>query len=311
MKKIILPKNLVKGDKIAIISPAGAVDKTDLYKTLDLIKSKGFQPVLGKHINTEYDKKGYAYAGREKQRIKDINWAFNHKDIKAIWASRGGYGCQHLLQHIQLKAFKKNPKWYIGYSDNTAIQSFLLKKGFASIHGQTIKTASFGVSKKSYENIFEILEGNLPKYLVKENKFNKKGKAKGQLIGGNLALIYALMGTKYSFDFKNKILFIEEIGEDFYALDRMLMSLELAGVFKQIKGLIVGGMTYMGKEKTNANYEKPFDDLAYQIINDRIKNYDFPTLFGFPNGHIFDNRPLIIGAEVKMKVSQKQNKVIW
>jgi muramoyltetrapeptide carboxypeptidase len=115
----------------------------------------------------------------------------------------------------------------------------------------------------------------------------------------NLALIYALLGTKYSFDFKDKILFIEDIGENFYALDRMIMSLELAGVFNKISGLIVGGMTNMGDEKENQQYEESFDEFAYKLISDRISKYDFPVVFGFPNGHIKDNRPLIIGGNVK------------
>lgn len=308
MKKIIYPNSLKKGDKIAIISPAGAVKKNELFKTLDLIRLKGYQSVIGHNVYTKFDK-GYEYAGNEQQRLEDLNWALNDKDIKAIWASRGGYGCQHLLKHIDLEGFKKNPKWYIGYSDNTAIQSFLLKKGYASLHGQTIKTSSLGVSKPSYEILFSILEGNLPKYNVNKNKFNREGKAEGQLIGGNLALIYALMGTKYTFKFKDKILFIEEIGENYYALDRMLMSLELAGVFKKIKGLVVGGMIYMGKEKDNPEYHKSYDKLAYKIINDRVKDYDFPCLFGFPNGHIFNNKPLIIGADVKMKVTDNLSKL--
>ena len=118
-------------------------------------------------------------------------------------------------------------------------------------------------------------------------------------------MIYALLGTSYSFDFKDKILFIEEIGEKYYALDRMMMSLELAGVFRKIKGLIIGGMTNMGDEKDNKNYEESFDDFANQLISDRLKKYDFPTLFGFPNGHILDNRPLIIGANIKMEVEDK------
>ena len=125
------------------------------------------------------------------------------------------------------------------------------------------------------------------------------------MIGGNLALIYALLGTAYSFNFKDKILFIEDIGENYYALDRMMISLDLAGVFRQIKGLIVGGMTNMGNEKDNKNYEESFDEFAYQIISERLKKYDFPTVFGFPNGHIYDNRPLIIGAKVTLKSDKK------
>ncbi|WP_373709662.1 LD-carboxypeptidase [Kaistella sp.] len=304
MKEIIFPRSLKEGDQIAIISPAGSVEEKQLEKGLEMIKQKGLVPVLGKHVFTKFSN-GYSYAGTEKERISDLNWAFNKEDIAAVWASRGGYGCQHLLTHLQLSKFKKNPKWYIGYSDNTVIQSFLLKNNFASIHAQTIKTSSFGVTSESYDLIFDILKGEKPNYNVESNFLNKKGTIEGQLVGGNLALIYALLGTSYSFDFKDKILFIEEIGEKYYALDRMMMSLELAGVFRKIKGLIIGGMTNMGDEKDNKNYEESYDDFANQLISDRLKKYDFPTLFGFPNGHILDNRPLIIGANIKMEIEDK------
>jgi muramoyltetrapeptide carboxypeptidase len=300
----IFPKSLKKGDKIAIISPAGAVDASQLEKGLEMIKSKGFEPILGEHLYTKYSN-GYNYAGTEKERLNDINWALNDDEISAVWASRGGYGCQHLLEGLNLKGFEKNPKWYIGYSDNTVIQSYLLKKGFASIHGQTIKTSSFGVTEESYDLIFALLKGKKPKYSLASHQFNKEGIIDGELVGGNLALIYALLGTRYSFDFKDKILFIEDIGENFYALDRMIMSLELAGVFKKIKGLIVGGMTNMGDEKENKQYEESFDEFAFKLISDRISKYDFPTVFAFPNGHIKDNRPLIIGSEIKIKVEDK------
>lgn len=304
MKNIIFPKSLKKGDKIAIISPAGSVEASQLEKGIKMISEKGYTPVLGKHLYTKYSN-GYNYAGTEQERTEDLNWALNDPEISAIWASRGGYGCQHLVQNINLKEFSKNPKWYIGYSDNTVIQSYLLKKGFASIHGQTIKTSSFGVVEEGYGLIFDILEGNNLAYELPKTKFNKNGKAEGELIGGNLALIYALLGTPYSFDFKNKILFIEDIGENFYALDRMLMSLELAGVFKKIKGLIIGGMTNMGDEKENKDYENSFDEFAYEIVNQRISKYDFPAVFAFPNGHIFDNLPLIIGGNVKINAKDK------
>jgi muramoyltetrapeptide carboxypeptidase len=304
MKKIIFPKSLKKGDKIAVISPAGAVDVTQLEKGIEMIKNKGFEPVLGEHLYTKFSN-GYNYAGTEQERIKDTNWALNDNEISAIWASRGGYGCQHLVESLNLKNFIKNPKWYIGYSDNTVIQSYLLKKGFASIHGQTVKTSSFGVTEESYDLIFDVLKGKKLKYNLETNQFNKPGTVQGELIGGNLALIYALLGTKYSFDFKDKILFIEDIGENFYALDRMIMSLELAGIFNKISGLIVGGMTNMGDEKENKQYEESFDEFAYKLISDRISKYKFPVVFGFPNGHIKDNRPLIIGSEVKVKVETK------
>lgn len=303
MQNTIFPKSLKKGDKIAIISPAGSVEETQLGKTLSLIKSNGYKPVLGENLYTKFQN-GYSYAGTEEQRIKDINWALNDSEISAVWASRGGYGCQHLVQHLDLKEFKKNPKWFIGYSDNTVIQSYLLKKGFASIHGQTIKTSSFGVTKESYDLTFDILKGKFPTYKIESTENNRVGEASGILVGGNLALIYALLGTKYSFDFQDKILFIEDIGENFYAMDRMIMSLELAGVFKKIKGLIVGGMTNMGKENENKSYEESFDPFVNQQIANRVSQYDFPTVFNFPNGHIYDNRPLIIGSEITINVGK-------
>ena len=304
MKEIIFPQSLKKGDKIALISPAGAVEESQLEKGIKLIESNGYEPVLGKHLYTKYSN-GYNYAGTEKERISKMNWAFNNEEIGAIWASRGGYGCQHLLRHVQLSKFKKKPTWYIGYSDNTVVQSFLLKNNFASIHGQTIKTSSFGVTDESYDLIFDILKGKKPTYSIAQNELNIVGIAAGTLVGGNLALIYALLGTTYSFNFKDKILFIEDIGENFYALDRMLISLDLAGVFRKIKGLIIGGMTNMGDEKDNKSYEESFDQFAYKIISERVSKYDFPVAFGFPNGHIHDNRPLMIGANITMNVAEK------
>jgi len=304
MKVIIFPQSLKKGDKIALISPAGAVEESQLEKGIKLIESNGYEPVLGKHLYTKYSN-GYHYAGTEKERISEMNWAFNNEEIGAIWASRGGYGCQHLLRHVQLSKFKKKSKWYIGYSDNTVVQSFLLKNNFASIHGQTIKTSSFGVTDESYDLIFDILKGKKPTYSIAQNELNKVGTTTGTLVGGNLALIYALLGTTYSFNFKDKILFIEDIGENFYALDRMLISLDLAGIFRNIKGLIVGGMTNMGDEKDNKSYEESFDQFAYKIISERVSKYDFPVAFGFPNGHIHDNRPLMIGANITMNVAEK------
>lgn len=170
---IIFPKNLKKGDKIAIISPAGAVEESQLEKGLEMIREKGYVPVLGENLYTKFSN-GYNYAGTEQQRIHDLNWALNDPEISVIWASRGGYGCQHLLRHLKLKKFRENPKWYIGYSDNTVIQSFLLKNGFASIHGQTVKTSSFGVIEEGYEGTFDILKGKKPKYSIQKMNSTKQ-----------------------------------------------------------------------------------------------------------------------------------------
>ncbi len=297
----LLPKPLAAQSRIAIISPAGMVKAADLVSTLDLIRDHGFEPVLGAHALGEFDN-GYKYSGTIQERLDDLNWALNDESIHAIWTTRGGYGCQHLLRGIKLNEFRKHPKWYIGYSDNTAIQSYLANHQCYSINGQTIKTSSFKVDPSSYSLIFDILHGKKPNYSVQPHELNKKGIVRGELVGGNLALVYALLGSPYSFDFKNKILFLEEIGEDYYALDRMLTSLDLAGVFASIKGLVIGGMINMGKATQNDHYEASYDPFSYQLIAQRLESYDFPTLFGFPNGHIYDNRPLIIGASVTLSV---------
>lgn len=293
---IIFPNALKAGSKIAIISPAGAVEENQLSSNIKIIEDQGYEVVLGKHLYNQFNF-GYSYAGTETERISELQWALNEPSISGIWASRGGYGCQHLIQHLKISKFRNHPKWYIGYSDNTVIQSYLLRKGFTSIHGQTVKTSTFGLSPESYAGIFNLLKGQMPKYVLPSSHQNHMGKAEGTLVGGNLALIYSLMGTPFGFKFKNNILFIEEIGEQFYALDRMLMSLELAGIFKQIRGMIVGGMTNMGKEHSNPQYQAPYDNFAYEIIAQRVSQYDFPIIFGFPNGHIYDNQPLIIGAK--------------
>ena len=192
MNTPIFPASLKKGDKIAVISPAGSVEESQLQNGLNLVRTRGYEPVLGKNLYTKFSK-GYNYAGTEKERISDMNWALNDPEISAIWASRGGYGCQHLMGHLKLSEFRKNPKWYIGYSDNTVIQSYLLKNNFASIHAQTIKTSGFGVTPEGYDLTFDILKGKFPKYSIQSNSFNKSGTADGELIGGNLALIYALL----------------------------------------------------------------------------------------------------------------------
>lgn len=301
---MIFPPQLQIGDKIAIISPAGSVEGAGLEPTLQLLVSHGYKPVLGANALKKYNF-GYSYAGTEQERAKDVVWAFQDPEIAAVWATRGGYGCQQLLRHLPVGIFQEHPKWYIGYSDNTVLQSTLCNNGVASIHGQTIKTADGGVSKESYNKILEILKGKLPAYKIENTEFNTKGNARGALVGGNLSLIYALLGTNDGFNFKDKILFMEEVGEQYYALDRMLVSLQLAGVFDDIAGLIVGGMTNMGDKNSNKNYGSAFDTFASELIAERLKSYPFPKIFNFPNGHIYDNQPLIIGAQVAIAVGNQ------
>lgn len=307
MTQAIFPPKIKNNAKIAVITPAGAIEKGQLDATLALIEAQGFRPVLGENVYAQY-KKGYNYGGSPAERLQDLQWALDG-DFGAIWTTRGGYGCIQLLKEISLKEFRKQPKYLIGYSDVTVLQSYLLNQGFASIHGQSIKTSSFGVAEESYQGILNILKGEKPNYEIPAWDYNRQGKAKGQLVGGNLAMLYSTLGSPFSFNFKDKILFIEEVGEDYYALDRMLMNLENNDVFKHINGLIVGGMTAMGDKDKNENYKNPFDPLAYQLIAEKTAHYDFPIAFGMPNGHIYNNQPLILGAEISLEVGKGSSRL--
>ena len=297
---MLYPKPLKAGSRIAIISPAGAVSNPDfLLHTDKMIKDNGYKPVYGKYYLEKYDHY-YNYAGTIEQRLSDIQWAFDDDSIDAIWATRGGYGCVQLLNKINLKKFLNNPKWYIGYSDNTYMQSLLARNNIASIHGQNV-IRTINPTDISYENIFKMLKGEIPNYSINNNILNKEGTVKGStLIGGNLTCVCALMGSKYNFNYENAVLFIEEIGENaYYKLDRYIKSLEDAGLLDKIKGVIVGGM------KNIAEVSGDYNQTAYEVIYERLANYNMPQIYGFPNGHISDMRPLILGSTVEIKVNEE------
>lgn len=293
------PRNLKPGSKIAIISLGGAVSNPDfLSHTHKMIVDHGYEPVYGEHALSRYEHH-YNYAGTPEQRLKDLQWALDDDSIDAIWATRGGYGCAQLLERIDLTRFARNPKWFIGYSDNTYLQSFLARSGFASIQGQNV-IRTLNPSPESYINIFNIFRGEKPDYRIDHNEFNQSGKACGKLIGGNLTVVSALSGTTYNFDYENAILFIEEIGENaYYKIDRYMKGLEQTGAFEKLKGVIVGGM------KNIANVQSDYNNIANSIIAERLEPYCFPKIFGFPNGHISDMRPIIIGSTVSMDVNAR------
>ncbi len=308
-KKSLIPEYLEKEDTIAVLSPAGAVPEQDAQDAIRMIEDRGYRAFVMPHTFGSYSQ-GYAYSGTPEARFTDFNNALQDQEVKAIWTTRGGYGCMHLLPYLDFGK-KKHIPWIIGYSDVTALQSALLReKNVCSIHGQSLRKASFGVNSDAYEAIFNVMEGEFPNFEFDAYAQNRQGAARGQLIGGNLSLIYALLGTDYSYKFKKRILFIEEIGEKLYALDRMLMALKLAGVFNKIGGLIIGGMSQMGDVEGD-EYDSPYSTTAYNLIFHHVKEFDFPVAFGFPNGHIYDNFPLVIGAEVVLQVSENTSRMLY
>lgn len=295
----LTPKNLKPGSRIAIISPAGAVSSPDLLThTHAMIIEQGYTPVYGEHALARHEHH-YNYAGTIEQRLKDLQWALDDESIDAIWATRGGYGSVQLLEQIDLCRFLNTPKWLIGYSDITYLHSLLARHGIESIHGQNI-IRTVNPSAESYQNIFNVFKGIKPTYSLNAHALNQHGTCRGTLIGGNMTVVTALSGTRYNFNYNDAILFLEEIGENaYYKIDRYIKSLEQTGAFEKIKGLVIGGM------KNIANDTSDHSATAQSIIAQRLAHYDFPTVFGFPNGHISDMRPLIMGAPLSLHVDEQ------
>ena len=301
---MIQPSYLQKGDKIAIVAPAKRMLAGELDEAIALIKQWGFEPVLGKNIYNVYDL-GYLYAGTDEERATDFQWAINNPEIKAIWCARGGYGCVKIIDQLDFSAFNQNPKWIIGYSDITVFHNHLNTLGYQTIHGVTAKKlANVDYHKDSYPSLYHTLIGEQLTYQIENHPFNKEGEVKGELIGGNLSMIYSLLGSPSTIQPLNKILFLEDWFENWYAVDRMLMNLKRNGIFDQISGLILGSFTHMDTEEENGeNYNHPYDPKTYEVINEIVKDYNIPIAYQFPAGHTGYNLSLKMGSQVHLKVN--------
>ncbi len=297
---------LKKGDTILIVAPAGVIKPEQIQPALDLIKKKGWKYEIGKNTFSQYSF-GYNYSGTSQEREEDMQWALDHPTAKAIWFARGGYGGVQIVDSLHLKKFKKDPKWLIGYSDNTVFHQHFNRRGIPTLHATVCKPLPQGQSKETYSSLADALEGKELSYILDSTSFNQEGKVKAHITGGNLSILYSLLGSRSQDNYEEKILFIEDWYENYYHIDRMLIGMERAGVLKKIKGLIVGGFTKMDTKEENKNYEEPFDEEAYKVISERFKEYDIPKVFGFPSGHIFDTRAIIMGGRVTLDV--KKDKV--
>jgi muramoyltetrapeptide carboxypeptidase len=287
---------LEKGDEMRIISTARKISEQELRKTLHYISSKGFKVSFGKHLFDTKDQ----FAGKDEDRLEDLQEAINSPSIKAIWLARGGYGTHRIISKLDISLLKKFPKWIIGYSDVTVLHSLLNSQSIPSLHA-TMPINFENQSTESFDNLFRILKGIMPQYTIPSHSFNQAGKATGILIGGNLSIIYSLTGTQLFEHFENSILFFEDLDEYLYHIDRMMMNLELSGVLGNLKGLIVGGLSNM-----NDN-EIAFGKSAEEIVQEHISNYSIPVCFGFPAGHQFENYPLIVGKEINLDVNKERS----
>ena len=293
---MVLPDYLQSGDQVAIIATARKVSKTEIQPALDILTSWGLNVLTGVNLFSEYHK----FSGTENQRVEDLQWAINHPNLKAVFCARGGYGTSSLLDSLDYSALKKYPKWFVGFSDVTALHAHLNMLGLSSLHATMPILFAKPEQKKSVQDLKEILFGNIPTYSIPSNSRNIKGNAKGKLIGGNLSLLVHLIGTSSCPDWKDAILFIEDLDEYLYHIDRMMVQLERNKVFSKIKGLLVGGMSDMNDNTI------PFGKTAEEIVLQRVKKYNIPVAFDFPAGHLDVNLPLILGTKVTLKVSEEK-----
>lgn len=301
-EKLKTPPYLQKGDTIAILAPAGILKpsrKAVVLKAKLLAESWGLHVVLGKHLF----KNGNHFAGSDDERCEDFQNALDNPNIKAIWAARGGYGSVRILDKLDFTTFQQSPKWIIGYSDITAFHNHIHNLGVETLHGM-MATSLEEKPSAIIETILSFksaLFGEKLNYVIPSSKYNRtfdSNKIEGQLIGGNLAILASMLGSESQLDTENKILFIEEIGEYKYSIDRMLQSLKRANYFTKVNAVIVGDMSLIKKNSTK------WGTSIEQLILDAIPQ-EIPVIFDFPAGHEADNRALIFGRNVRLNITKE------
>lgn len=301
--KMIQPLYLKKGDTVAIVAPSGILKsrKGEIQQAVGLLKSWGLHARVGPHVFNQADH----FAGTDEERCEDLQNALDDPTISAIWCARGGYGTVRILDKLDYTKFKKHPKWVIGYSDITALHNQLHNEGFQSLHALMCVSLTNDMDgiEDTVITFKSALFGNPMDYELEGSSYNKVGETKGQLVGGNLTILHTMLGSETSIDTSGKILFIEEIGEYKYHIDRMLQSLKRAGYFDNCKGVIVGDMSKLRKNTTL------WGTSIEQLILDALADYDFPIAFNMPAGHEEDNRALVLGRTIQLKVSKDSSSV--
>jgi len=290
------PPYLKKGDTIAITCPAGYMPKEKAQTCIETIQQWGFEVMVGKTLGSK--SKNY-FSGNDETRLNELQAMLDDEGIKAILCGRGGYGISRIIDQIDFTRFKKNPKWIIGFSDITLLHAHINRNfKIATLHAPMAAAFNNGENKNEFiDSLHKALVGKKAKYACKADPFNKLGEAKGELIGGNLTLITHLIGTKSDINTKNKILFIEDIGELIYSTDRMLHQLKRSGKLTNLSGLIVGGFTDI------KDTERPFGKKVKELIEDILQDYDYPVCFDFPVGHKKENYALKIGGDFQLKIT--------
>jgi muramoyltetrapeptide carboxypeptidase len=297
---MIAPAPLKKGDLIYITAPAKAIDEPPVFYTRDFFIKQGFSVVISEHCFGQYN----YFSGTDEERMADLQHGIDHPEVKAIICARGGYGSVRIIDGMRWANMLREPKWLIGFSDITVFHHRLYSLGVQSIHG----TMSLNFEKNSpetFETLLAALTGQTYRIESPINSQNKPGIARGKLIGGNLSIVYSLIGTDDAYDFEDTILFLEDLAEHYYHLDRMFYALKKCGALDKINGLVMGGMTEL--EDTTI----PFGMSVEEIVLQHFTFKKIPICFDFPAGHIDDNRALIFGKEVEMSVDEKGGSILF
>ena len=292
---ITIPPYLKKGDTIGITCPAGYMAKEKAQSCISTLQSWGFQVMVGKTLGSK--SKNY-FSGSDEERLDELQAMLDDDSINAILFGRGGYGVGMIIDHLDFRKFKKNPKWVIGFSDITVLHCHLYSRiKTASMHAPM--AAAFNDGENEFiKSIHNSVLGKKARYKCASHPFNKPGKVAGELVGGNLSLFTHLTGTPSSANTKNKILFLEDIGEQIYNVDRMLYQLKRSGKLDQVAGLIIGGFTDM------KDTDRPFGKTVYEVIKEIVAEYTYPVCFGFPVSHEKENYALKIGGNYELNVGK-------
>ena len=291
------PQYLKPGDKVSIVSPAGKIDSQIVERGAEILINQGYKVEIGQHA---FDAE-HMFAGTDEDRAIDLQKALNDKSVRAIFFSRGGYGSIRTFSLLNWSSFFKNPKWLIGFSDITVYHAYITNHHLPSIHG--VMTAWFekdGKLTDSFLNLMAVLKGEKLIFNVEPHPLNRNGDATGILTGGNLSLIQSLRGTALDISPKGKILFIEDIDEPHYNLDRMIQNLRVGKILENLSGLITGYFTDMKDSETL------FGKSAYKIISEAVEPFHYPVIFGFGAGHELPNHPLIMGSRISLHVTDRE-----
>ncbi|NQD69120.1 LD-carboxypeptidase [Sphingobacterium shayense] len=292
-----IPEFLKKGDTVAIVCPASYI-KGNIENAIQVLTNWGLKVHIGSTVSAQFNQ----FAGTDTERAVDLQHALDNPEMKAIFAARGGYGSVRIIDSLNLERFKKNPKWLIGFSDITVLHShFHNVVEVATIHGQMPKSFEDS-SKEALNTLHNALFGESVDIKYKQTDYpNRNGSAQGRLIGGNLAILHSILASPSDGSYDGKILFIEDVGEPHYNIDRMLWTLKRAGKLSNLAGLIVGGFTSL------KDSDPPFGQRIEEIIMDKVQEYSYPVCFSFPAGHISDNRAIILGLEASLTVKNEES----